>query len=374
MADIRTICKVLFISDISCLYFASLADRMLIKGLHEKNVDITVITPEPTAETLDLGKAGIKIIYLPLRKGSFIQTIKSLRKILLEASFNIIHITCSRAAVIGLIASRGLNVRIVGYFGSMSIHWHDPTAWFAFLNSRIDRIICPSDAVAMHLEKQLKVNRRKKVVRIYRGYDTSWFDNITPVTRESLGVASGDFIICSVGNLRKVKGIKYLIKAIEHLPDYLPLRILLVGSGTNSNGVRRLIKKSGRAYRFILQGYVPLSPAFMASCNLYVQPSLSEGLGRAITEAMCLARPVIVTDGGGPKELITNGINGFVVKSGSHEAIGEAIRRCYENRESLPLVGLKAKETIMNRFNHRQTVQSTYDLYMELLDGNDYTS
>ncbi len=362
--------KVLFISDISYLYFASIADRMLIKGLHEKNIDITVITSKSTAETLDLENLGIKIIYFNLRNVSFIQNVKRVRKILIEGNFNIIHFTYSRAAVIGLMASRGIKVRIVGYFGSMSIHWYDPTAWFAFLNARIDRIICPSDAVALHLKLQLKAQNKKKVVRIYRGYDTSWFDDVTPVTRETLGAIPEDFIICSAGNLRKVKGIKYLIKAIENLPQSIPFKILLVGSGTDSLEISRLVNKTGRPERFILQGHVPVSPAYVAACDLYIQPSLSEGLGRAITEAMCLAKPVIVTDGGGPKELIEHGINGFVVEKGSYEAIGEAIKKCYDNRESLPLIGSRARKTIMKHFNHRLTVQMTFDLYMGLLDGN----
>ena len=361
--------KVLYICDISHLHFASIADRMLIKGLYLKNVDITVVTSKSTSDTHDLEKLGVKIVYINLRNLSFIQNVRRIRKILIEGNIDIIHVTYSRAAFIGLMASRGINIKVVGYFGSLSIHWYDPTAWFTFLNKRMDRIICPSDAVARHLKMQLNSHNRNKVVRIYKGYDTSWFDKVKEVTRERLGAAPNDFIICSTGNLRRVKGIKYLIKAIGHIPKSIPFKILLIGSGTNSSRVIRLVNKTGRPERFILKGYVPVSPAFMAACNLYVQPSLSEGLGRAITEAMCLAKPVIVTEGEGPKELITDGFNGFVVKSGSHKAIGEAIIWCYENRESLPFIGLKARKTIMERFNHLQTVQMTDDLYLELLNG-----
>jgi glycosyltransferase involved in cell wall biosynthesis len=82
---------------------------------------------------------------------------------------------------------------------------------------------------------------------------------------------------------------------------------------------------------------------------------------------MCLGRPVIVTDGGGARELFTRGDNGFVVRRGSAEALAEAITRCWKNRDSLSLTGAKARETIMHEFNHSLTVSRTYDLYRELL-------
>jgi len=361
--------KVLFISDISCEIFKSITDRMMVKGLHQKDVDITVVTSKPTPETIDLEREGIKIIYLPLENKLCRLTRERLRQILLEGCFDILHFTYGKAATIGLLAGSGLNLKIVGYYGSLSLHWYDPSAWFAFLNPRIDKIICPSNAVRAHIKKQLNANRRNRIVRIYRGYDPSWFDNVEPVTRESMGVSPDDFLICTVGNLRKVKGIKYLIKAVEHLPHDIPLKILLVGSGTDSPEIRRLTEATGRPECFLLQGHVPVSPSYIVSCDLYIQPSLSEGLGRAISEAMCLAKPVIVTDGGGAKEFFEDGNNGFVVRRGSHEAITDAIKECYDNRKILHLVGLKARESMLNKFNHRHMVNMTYDLYQELING-----
>lgn len=359
--------KVLFISDISRAPFTSVADRMLIKGLHRKGVDITVITPAPTPETVEIEDEGIKIEYLPIRKKVSLRVIRRLRKILMEGSFDIMHITYSKAATNGIIAARGLRIKIVAYYGSLSLHWHDPSAWMAFLNRRIDKIICPSDAVEAHVRKQLPKSRKNRTIRIYRGYDPAWLEGITPVTREELGVSGDEFLVCTVGNLRKVKGIKFLIKAVESLPVNIPVKILLVGSGTDSAETKKLVEDTGRADRFILRGSVPVSPAYVAPCDLYIQPSLSEGLGRAISEAMCLAKPVIVTDGGGAKEFFTAGGNGFVIEKGSSEAIAEAILYCYKSRKSLHLIGENARESIMTTFNHGHTVDKTYDVYQTLL-------
>src|SRR5512133_4157851 len=359
--------KVLFLSDISRAPFTSVADRMLVRGLKEKGVDITVVTPRKVPETEELEHEGIKVEYLPLEKKITRRGIAELRKILKEGNFDLMHFTYSKAVTNGLAAARGLKIKCVAYYGSLSLHWHDPSAWLAFLNPHIDRIICASDAVEAHVKKQLPARRRNRTVRIYRGYDPSWLEGIVPLSRGSIGVLDSDFLVCTVGNLRKVKGIQFLIKAVVLLPPELPVRVLLVGSGTNSEETIRLTEETGRPERFILQGHVPLSPAYVSPCDLYIQPSLSEGLGRAISEAMCLAKPVIVTNGGGAKEFFACGDNGFVIQKGSPQAIADAITECYKNRNSLGLTGMKARESVMTVFNVKHTVSKTYDVYRELL-------
>jgi glycosyltransferase involved in cell wall biosynthesis len=359
--------KVLFVSDVSRAPFTSIADRMLVRGLYARGVEMTVITPRRTAETKELEELGISVLYLPIEKKISRTVIKRLKTILDEGNFELMHITFSKAMTNCLLASRGRNIRIVGYYGSLSLYWHDPSAWLAFLNPRIDTIICASRAVEQHVKRQLPRRRRERTVQIYRGYDPAWFSDIVPVTREEMGVAPGEFLICSVGNLRRVKGIRYLIEAARYLPTDIPYRILLIGDGTDTPEIIRMAHESGHPDRFIHQGHVSLSPAWVAPCDLYVQPSLSEGLGRAISEAMCLAKPVIVTDGGGAKEFFAEGDNGFVVKRGSAKALAEEIIRCWNNKESLSLTGLKARESMMNRFNHRLTVEFTYRIYCNLL-------
>ena len=361
--------KVLFISNISEAPFTTIADRMLVQGLSSMGVDITVITPAVTPETLETERSGIKVIYLPIEKKISFRAIKKIRGILREGRFNILHITYGKAATNGILASLWLKIKVVAYYGSLSLHWHDPSAYLAFLNPKIDRIICNSEAVSVHVKKQLPPGRRNRVVKIYRGYDPSWFDTIEPVTRESLRVSPDEFLVCSVGNLRKVKGIRFLIDSMKFLPQDMKIRILLVGAGTNSDETRKMTSETGRPDIFILQGPVGFSPSYMVPCDLYVQPSLSEGLGRAISEAMCLGKPVIVTDGGGAKEFFAAGDNGFIVKRGSTEAIAEAIINCYKNRDSLHLTGNKARESMLNEFNNRHTVFRTYEVYRNLLEG-----
>ncbi|HOE24956.1 MAG TPA: glycosyltransferase family 4 protein [Bacteroidales bacterium] len=359
--------RVLFISDISLSPFTTLTDRMLIRGLRARGVDITVVTQRRVPETQELEEEGVKVEYIIFDKKISRSVITRLRSIIDKEKTELIHVTFGKAMTNAIMAARGRKVKIIGYYGSLSLHWHDPSAWLTFLSPRIDRLICASDAVEAHAKKQLPPWRRNRTERIYRGYNPEWFKDLIPVTRSEIGVRDDEFLICSVGILRRVKGIRYLTEAAGLLPEEMPFRIILIGDGTDSPDTLRLAAESGVPERFIHKGHLNNPPAWMAACDLYVQPSLSEGLGRAISEAMCLGKPVIVTDGGGAKELFARGDNGFVVPGGSAAELAKAITACWKNRDSLAATGEKARETIMKDFHHDETIAKTYDLYRELL-------
>ena len=359
--------RVLFISDISLSPFTTIADRMLIRGLRARGVDMTVVTQRPTAETHELEEEGVAVEYVIFDKKISSRVISRLRSIIDSRKIELIHVTFGKAMTNTLMAARGRKLKIIGYYGSLSLHWHDPSAWLAFLNHRIDRLICASDAVEAHAKKQLPPWRRNRTVRIYRGYNPEWFNGLVPVSRTEIGAGEDEFLICTVGILRKVKGIRYLTGAAGLLPKEIPFRIIMIGDGTDSPDTLRLAAESGVPERFIHKGHLKNPPAWMAACDLYVQPSLSEGLGRAISEAMCLGKPVIVTDGGGAKELFARGDNGFVVPKGSAAELAKAITNCWKNRDSLAATGVRARETILKDFHHGETVTKTYQVYCELL-------
>jgi glycosyltransferase involved in cell wall biosynthesis len=359
--------KVLMITNLTLGSSATLPKRNLIKGLHARGVDITVIAHWPNAESQDLESNGIKVIYQPITKKIDLAAIRRIRSILEQDRFDLMHFTYSKAITNGLIASRGISIKRVGYLGSLSLHWHDPFAYLSFLNSKLDKLICLSDGVEEHALKQAPGRLKDKTIRIYKGYDPEWLSNIVPVPRKEIGVADDEFIVCCVANIRKIKGVDYLIKAARYLPPDMAFRIILVGLNSDSQETIRKISKTGHKSKFITVGYSKKPLSYISACDLYIQPSVSEGLGRSIIEAMCLGKPVIVTDRGGAKELVIEGVNGYVVPAKSAIALAETIAKCYENRHTLPAMGVKAKERILNDFNPQITIDSTYKLYSDLL-------
>ena len=218
-----------------------------------------------------------------------------------------------------------------------------------------------------HVIKQLPERLAEKVVRIYKGADPDWFKDVVSANRRDLAIPEEAFLVCCVANIRKIKGLKWLIEAANILPDNLPIWFLIVGDKSDSKYFRRKIGRTKYPGNFVTTGYSEDPTYYTSACDLYIQPSVSEGLGRSVIEAMCLKKPVVVTDRGGVKELVTDGINGYVVPAKSASALAEKIEACFNNREKLPQMGEKAKETIQNNFNNRTTVEDTYNLYLDLL-------
>jgi L-malate glycosyltransferase len=359
--------KVLIITDLCRGNAVTLPERSLFYGLVKKGVDVTLITLWKTPETEEVEARGIPVIYIPMERKFDFKVIRQLREILIAEKFDILYLTFGKAITTGLIAARKIKVKIIGYIGSLSVHWHDPSTYLSFLNCRIDRMVCLSDGVMEHFLKQGGRKLKEKSLRIYKGYDPEWIKVTNPVSRASLNIPEDALVITCAANVRRIKGIPYLIKAADHLPGNLPVYFILVGKDMDSPSLTRLVMKSKYKDNFRVFGFTEDIFSYTSLCDVYIQPSLTEGLGRSIIEAMCLGKPVIVTEKGGSKELVAEGENGYVVEGKSSKAIAAKILTCYENRSSLPKMGEKSKEIIVNNFSPQLMIDQIYDLFCEVM-------
>lgn len=346
------------------------AESEMLIGLVERGVEITIMTYSRNEFTDFLESKGINFIFHHPRKKISFKSISIIHRVVSEGGFDIVHLFNGKAVTNAVLAVRQLNTKVIAYYGSMKIYWHDPTAYLSYLNPQVDRIICISDAVKQQVQNQLPRWRKNRAIRIYKGYTYDWTDNVNPIDRADIDVPEDAFLIACVAGDRRIKGVPKLIKAISLLPDGLPVYIVLIGTGTDHPRHMDLIKNSKYLDRFRVLGLKPDASPYIAASDLYVQPSLSEGLGRAIIESMLLEKPTIVTSYGGSKELINKGQNGFVVKSGSVVELSDAIYKAYQERDALPEMGIRARQNIIENFGIKETIDQTYKLYIDLVETN----
>jgi glycosyltransferase involved in cell wall biosynthesis len=358
--------KVLIITDLCRGYSVTLPERSLFRGLVSKGVDLQVMSLWETPETLEVAATGVKVHYLKMTKKIDFSIIRELREIILREKFDLLFITFGKAITNTMIATKGIDVRIVAYLGSLNVHWHDPTAYLSFLNRRIERLVCLSDGVLEHLVRQSS-RLRDRVVRIYKGYDPSWVKITRHLKKSDLNIPDNAMVVCCIANVRKVKGIPYLIKAAGYLTEGLPVYFVLVGKNMDSPPLMRLVNKSKYKENFRIFGFTNEIFSYTELCDLYVQPSVAEGLGRSLIEAMCLAKPVIVTEKGGSKELVSEGINGYVVPSKSAKALAGKIELCYRNRNRLAEMGEISLKKIREDFSPQKMIDQTYNVFEEVL-------
>lgn len=359
--------KVLSFTNFNIGFAATLPERSLFKGLHDRGVDLTVVLPAPNNESEELESYGIKVIYLPVKKKFDFKAISLIRSLVEKNNYDIIHLTYSKAITNVFLAACGKKAKLVAYIGSTSVHWHDPMAYLSFLNPCLSRIICLSNGVEKHMLKQAPGRLKGKTVRIYKGYEPAWLDNIKPVGKSELNIPENGIMICSVANVRKIKGIKYLIQSADFLPDNLPVYFLLIGKGMDSSSISDLVKESKYRDNFRIKGFSTDVLSFTAACDIYVQPSITEGLGRSVIEAMCLGKPVIVSGTGGVEELVDEGVNGFHVPSKSPSALAEKILLCCNKGNDLKKMGEKSRERIESHFNSTRMIEETYHLFSSIV-------
>jgi len=131
----------------------------------------------------------------------------------------------------------------------------------------------------------------------------------------------------AIGQLEPLKGARFLVTAFASLAAAYPEAALLVaGEGSERRELEALAAQLGVGERVHFVGYLEDSAPVVARLDLYVSPSLTEGLGQAIAEAMALGVPVVVTDVGGVRELVAED-RGLLVPAADADALGAAMCR-----------------------------------------------
>jgi glycosyltransferase involved in cell wall biosynthesis len=145
--------------------------------------------------------------------------------------------------------------------------------------------------------------------------------------RERLGVAPDAPLIGSLGRLEEQKGFASLVRAAALLAREFPrLRVAIAGEGALANGLVAIAREAGIADALILPGRTDAAPDFLAALDIFVLPSLWEGMPLSLLEAMAMGLPVVATDTPGSLEVLgESGSRGIVVRRGDDAALAGAI-------------------------------------------------
>jgi glycosyltransferase involved in cell wall biosynthesis len=341
----------------------------MLCGLQRAGCDIHASCPQKGNSRDLLAAAGVRLVDFEITKRFDREGIRRIREELETGAYDIVHAFGNRGLQNGIIALRGLKVGLVAYRGRVgNVSFLDPFSWLRYLNPRIDRVVCVSDSVRDYFLGMRPAFLRKgpeRYVRIYKGHDLGWYD-VGPADLKTVGIPADAFVVTSVANYRKHKGIDELVDSLAHLPDELPVHLLLVGQMDSPELDERIaaLPHPERVHRI---GYRTDAPAFAAASDVFVlSTTIPEGLPRSVIEAMACRRACIVTDFGGQAELVVDGESGLKVPPEDPAAIAAAIVRLYEDDSLRQRLGEAARERIRTHFNIEQTVAQTLALYREL--------
>ena len=201
---------------------------------------------------------------------------------------------------------------------------------------------------------------KKKIDVIYNGVQLSG-------QKEDFHLLKHDkIVIGSIGRLHKVKGYGNLIEAANIMEDKNPnFRIIIWGDGPEKENLNKKIKNFGIEHHIELAGFEPDLNKILSLIDVYIQPSISEGFGLTVVEAMLAGKPVIVTPAGALKEIINNGITGIISKSTEPKDLADSILKLLEDKDLGRELSVCARNYAAREFDPEKWANKTINTYLE---------
>jgi glycosyltransferase involved in cell wall biosynthesis len=237
--------------------------------------------------------------------------------------------------------------------------------------------IAISEQVREHLIHDLKV-AKDKIKVIHNGIDVERFAgggamlaarcSILDACHKGEQETSGGPVVGIVARLSDVKGHIYLLEAMRKVIASIPrATLLIVGDGKEKDNLLALSVSLEIQKRVFFLPEVSDTREVLSGMDVFVMPSLNEGLGLALMEAMAFGLPVIGSDVGGIRSLIKDGETGLLVRPADSPALGFAILELLNDKKKMADLGRRAAAFIAKNFSQDKMVSRTEGVYAQCL-------
>jgi len=297
----------------------------IAKYLTERGHEVYIIT------TLDKGlpkesvENGVYIRRICQRKiklstGLFwIKTFWEIKKI----NPHIINVQGIMVAIPAYLAKKFLGMSYVIYGRGSDVYL--PATYIKLISKIVLKNAGSVIALTESMKKKLQEIYARDMFVVPNGIDLKKFDTDL---EKKMCVKKTKKVILFIGRLHAVKGVRYLIEAMKIIQNEdSEIKLMLVGDGKDRTKLQKLVKSLDLGDCVSFAGQIPNHriPEYMATSDIFVLPSLSEGFPNVILEAMASRLPIIATDSGGIPCLIQNEVNGFLVKPRNSNEIAKKI-------------------------------------------------
>jgi glycosyltransferase involved in cell wall biosynthesis len=318
------------------------------------------------------GERGIPIHYFTMKRGLNPLGIYEITKFIKHHHISLVHSHGYKTNVFfGILPLRSFPV-ISTVHGWLKFGTDRKEKVYEFLDSmalkRLNFVVSVSGAVKEDLIK--RGISKKNIVTIYNGITTDHFqekfDGLEIRKKYLLG--HGDYVIGTAGRLSEEKGHSYLIRAIPDLAKEIKnIKLIIAGDGPLKEDLECLVDELGVSNHVRLIGYEKDIEKFLSVLDLFILPSLTEGLPISLLEAMASGRAVIASKVGGIKEVIQNSINGILIPPMDVKALSESIKFLFYDSEARRIIGSEGKKHISTHFSSRAMVSGYQNLYDRIL-------
>jgi len=323
---------------------------------HQFEVHVCSSSPGPFIHQVrarDLSHHSIQI-----GKASLCRSVTALKRLFSQESFDIVHTHGGVAGLVGRwAASRaGIPVIVHTLHGIHYLHYRNPIwKWLMMSQEKLlsrwtNHVICVSEADAQRV-LHYKLVPPAKLSVIYNGVE--WEE-------------TNNYLVGTVARLHRQKGLIYLFQSFPLIKEKIGNVVLVVvGGGPLEKRFRAFLRKKGWERQIHLLGEQDKVSDYSAF-DLFVLPSLWEGLPLALLEAAQWELPVVATDIGGHREVISSGRNGLLVSPKDSHSLGEAIIWMNKHPHEAHQFGQELARDIYRRFNLQAMVARIEKIYLDL--------
>lgn len=304
-----------------------------------------------------------------LKSGPYdVSQIFKLVKLIHNERIDIVQTTLFYADVIGTYAAKLAGIRHI-------LSWEAVTQPYSLKHLYAYRLASKwfslSIAVSHAIEKQVVINRHvssKKACTIQYGVDVNLFSPAKEQwLKRELGIKNNKVLIGTVARLTEQKGHRYLISAIpEILKDHPDVHFILIGDGPLREDLSKLASSLNVNSSVCFLGFRNDIPELLQNLDLFVLPSLYEGLPNVVLEAMASGLPVIATAVDGTPEAVLNGETGMLVPACQSEALSTAINAILSDPQKMKNMGKAGRKRVERHFSLSGQVDQFVQLYNSL--------
>lgn len=289
-----------------------------------------------------------------------------------DNGYDLIHTHLFRADLYGALAAR-----LSGGIPAVATRHNDDRFFLNPLVALVHHLVSTQQvhiiAISDHIARftiSCGVDQATKVRRIYHGLEPPAFDQEVQrqAVRESLNVPEDCYLLASVGRLTDQKGHRFLISAMPAICASIPhAYLLLAGAGELELGLRALAKELGVADRVIFAGVRRDIPELLRASDLFVLPSIWEGFGIVMLEAMAARRPIVASRVSTIPEVVVDEQTGILIPPGDVDALVAAVTRLERERELAQRMGDEGRRRLETTFSLEKMVADTESLYENVL-------
>ena len=350
---------------------------LLAGSLDRSKFDVSVCSGGGGPLVEELKKIGVAHQEALFGKKRWFRNIAAIGRILEQERVEILHTHGGIAGFFGRRAAREAGTPVVVHtlHGIHYLHYRNPVlkrthiSLERYFSKFTDKLVLVSEG-DREAARRFRLAPEAKLVVIKNGLDPATLEAARDAAglKKKLGLSDTAPVIGTVARLHRQKGVVFLVRAASRIKREFPgARVLCVGGGPLRLKMAKEIRKLGLEDTVILLGETSDAAGLIPAFDVFVLPSLWEGLPFVLIEAAALGRPIVATNVEGNNEVITDGETGLLVPAQDPDALAAAVIRLLRDGKMAARLAASAKTLIPPRYTLARMARETEDLYLSTL-------